>query len=113
MASTPEYASDGTTLVEVINNFASQGYDGEFITIEGGRVRCKACGNETPAGDLQVEAMRRTEGASDPGDMAFIAAMTCPNCQAKGIATLRYGPEAPLEDADVLKALEDIRPGQE
>ncbi len=110
MASTSEYASDGTTLTEIINELEAQGYTGEFKTVASGSVQCLTCQGVVPAGDMRLEAMRRTEGASDPGDMAYVAALRCPSCDAQGTAVLRYGPEAPLEDADVLAALEDVRP---
>lgn len=109
MASTPEYASDGTTLVEIIDRFEAQGYTGEMAAAGEGRIRCRSCGTESPAGEVHLEGMRRTEGASDPADMALVAALRCPACDARGTATLRFGPEAPLEDNDVLAALEDRR----
>lgn len=109
MASTPEYASDGTTLVEVIDGYEAQGYTAELSAVPGGKVLCRVCGTETPAGEIEVEAIRRTEGASDPGDMALVAALRCPSCGARGTATLRYGPEASQDDAEVLADLDDLR----
>jgi len=66
------------------------------------------CGQDTPADELAVESFCRLEGASDPGDMAAVAAITCPHCDAKDVLVLRYGPEASPEDADVLLGLPDL-----
>jgi hypothetical protein len=73
-------------------------------------VRCEVCGEETPADELAVDSLARLEGASDPGDMAAVIAMTCPHCDAKDVLVVRYGPEASIADADVLSALPDELP---
>ena len=51
----------------------------------------------------------RLEGVSDPDDMLAAAALRCPNCGALGTVLLNYGPEAPIDDAEVLLALADER----
>ncbi|MCU1375219.1 MAG: endonuclease [Actinomycetia bacterium] len=63
------------------------------------------CGEATPADEVPVESLWRLEGASDPGDMAAVVAITCPHCDAKDVLVLRYGPEASAADSDVLLAL--------
>ena len=110
MSSTSEYASDGTTIVEIINEFETRGFTGGFVSGEGGTLRCVSCQAETPASAARVEALRRIEGASDPADMAAVAALQCSKCDAKGTIVLSYGPDTSLEDADVLAALETITP---
>jgi hypothetical protein len=62
----------------------------------------------TPADELAVDSLARLEGASDPGDMAAVIALTCPHCDARDVLIVRYGPEASLADADVLVALPDL-----
>jgi hypothetical protein len=71
-------------------------------------VRCEVCGQETPADELAVDSFARLEGASDPGDMAAVVALTCPHCDARDVLVVRYGPEASAADADVLVALPDL-----
>ena len=102
------YASDGTTLVEVISRFEAEGYDGQFAAVseDDGGVRCFGCGAVSPPGTVDLGLLRRTEGASDPADMVAVAGLTCPACGAKGTVALKYGPEASPEEADVLVALE-------
>jgi hypothetical protein len=56
-----------------------------------------------------MSSLRRLEGASDPDDMVAIVAITCPNCAAQGTVVLGYGPMATLQDAEVLKELQDDR----
>jgi hypothetical protein len=104
-----EYASDGTTLVEIINAFEADGYTGQFIALDGGKVRCARCREEVDASSVELHALRRTEGASDPADMAAVGALVCPSCGCKGTIVLRFGPEASVEEADVLRLLEDRR----
>lgn len=106
MTTAGEYASDGTTLVEVIRRFELEGYEGQFAADGDATVRCMGCGTSSPASDAGLGLLRRTEGASDPDDMVAVAGLTCPACGAKGTVALKYGPESSPEEADVLAALE-------
>jgi hypothetical protein len=104
-----EPARDPRGLDEILAALGQDGFTCSMTPLAGGTVRCGECGRESPAGDFAVAAVRRTEGASDPGDMSAIAALTCPSCGAKGAVVLRFGPEAGEADDDVLAALD--RPG--
>jgi hypothetical protein len=99
------YASDGTTLVEVIRRFELEGYEGQMAAVEGG-VRCFGCSAVSPASNFELGLLRRTEGASDPADMVAVAGLTCPACGAQGTVALKYGPESSPEESDALGALE-------
>lgn len=106
-ASTGEYASDGTTLVEVIRRFEEDGFTAQLAAAEGAAIRCFACGATSPAAKVALHVLRRTEGASDPDDMVAVAALVCPACGAKGTVALKFGPEASPEEQEVLTALDD------
>ncbi|MDQ3641869.1 MAG: hypothetical protein M3450_10540 [Actinomycetota bacterium] len=108
MTSTPEYASDGTTLVEVIRRLEQDGYVGQMAAVEGGMVRCFTCHQDSLASDVHIQLLRRTEGASDPDDMVVVAALICPRCGAKGTVALKYGPDASPEEVEALQLLDDI-----
>ncbi len=108
MSSTPEYASDGTTLVEVIRRFEADGYTAQMAAEEGGLIRCFACHQDSAASDVHLEVLRRSEGASDPADMVAVAALRCPRCRAMGTVALKYGPEASAEEDEVLRLLDDV-----
>lgn len=56
---------------------------------------------------MRVDSLSRVEGASDPGDMAAVVALTCPRCSRGSVLVLTYGPEASAADGDVLLALPD------
>jgi hypothetical protein len=99
-------ARDPRGLVEILAAFEQDGFACSMTPLTGGTIRCGQCGSTPPAGDFAVASLRRTEGASDPGDMSAIAAVTCPNCSAKGTVVLRFGPEAGEADEDVLPALD-------
>ncbi len=109
MSSSPEYASDGTTLVEVIRRFEAEGYVAQMAPVEGGVIRCFSCGGRSPAGEVHLHALRRTEGASDPADMVAVAALTCPRCGAKGTVALKFGPDASPEEDEALRLLDDAQ----
>lgn len=106
MSTDPEHVSDGTTLVEVIRTLEADGYTAQMAPREGGVVRCFACHTDSPAALAHIDALCRTEGASDPDDMVAVVALCCPNCRAKGTMTLKYGPAATCEEDEVLRLLD-------
>jgi hypothetical protein len=103
-------ARDATTLLEVLEGFASVGYEEGFRSEGGARVRCLRCHVDVAASGLDVDGMHRLEGASDPADMLVAVAATCPTCGAHGVLVANYGPEAMIEDAEVLRELESPPP---
>jgi hypothetical protein len=109
MASGADYSSDGTTLVEVVKAYEDDGYTGQFGAREEAMVICFACRRMTPAREVQLDKLRRTEGASDPDDMAAVGAVVCPHCGQKGTLVLHYGATATPEEDEVLRDLEDRR----
>jgi hypothetical protein len=109
MANGPDYSSDFTTLVALVDAFVADGYAGNFGAREEAMVMCFACHTLTPAREVRLEALRRTEGASDPADMAVVAAVVCPHCGQKGTLVLHFGAEATPEEDEVLHDLEDDR----
>jgi hypothetical protein len=98
------------TLKGVLTEFEADGYTGQFGARPGGMIRCFACRAESTPSATAPTRLRRLEGASDPDDMLAIVAVRCPRCAAAGTLVLAYGPEAPLEDSEVLAALPDVDP---
>jgi hypothetical protein len=96
---------EAVTLLSVLDHFAALGFTGQFDAQAGAVVRCLTCRQGTAAAEMDVEDLRRLEGASDPSDMLAVAAMRCPHCGARGTLVLNFGPEATAEDDDVLQAL--------
>ena len=101
-----EAARDPRGLDEILAAFEEDGFTCSMTPLAGGTVRCGECGQSPAAGDFVVASLRRTEGASDPGDMSALAAITCPSCGAQGTVVVRFGPEAGEADEDVLAALD-------
>jgi hypothetical protein len=96
------------TLNELMSTFEAEGYRGQLAARPGGFVLCMSCQMESPAGEMQLDALERMEGASDPDDMLAVAALVCPVCSTSGTLVLGYGPEASVDDADVLLSLGDV-----
>ena len=99
--------SDNTTVVAELERLRGDGYGEDFYIEPGPAVRCRSCGTTIPAADLELDALRRLEGASDPADMVAILALTCSSCGAKGTALVHYGPGATEEEDELLLALPD------
>lgn len=97
-----------TTIVDLLSDYAAAGYDTELSVTVDARVHCKACGEDTAAVAMQLDSLRRIEGASDPDDMQVVVALVC-RCSAKGALVLGYGPNAGEDDANVLVGLQDHR----
>ena len=106
-----EYASDGSTLVEVTDAFGRSGYTSTMLVRDGGLL-CRSCGTPNEPERYAVHCVRRTEGASDPADMAAVYGLECPSCGARGTLTLKFGPGTGAEEADVLRRLPDDRKGR-
>lgn len=100
------YASSASTLTEIIQLMEQSGYGAQMIVADGGRITCRACGSTQRPARYEVHDQRRTEGASDPADMALVVAMRCPECGASGTLTAKYGPAATPDEAEVLRQLD-------
>ena len=101
--------SDGTTLVEVIEGFRKRGFNSDFSSLAGAKIRCESCGAETDAKEFVIERLRRMEGASDPDDMLAVIATRCPSCHSDGTLILGYGPMASGDDTDIAASMKDGR----
>jgi hypothetical protein len=102
-------ARGARTISEVLGLLERDGFTGQFRVLDGGRLQCLTCRNELDARDVHLEQLERLEGPTDPADMVAVAALRCPKCSTRGTVVLTYGPEASLEDSDVLVALDDER----
>lgn len=100
--STPRY---GATLGEIIATLEAAGFTGQMAARAEGMILCLTCRRESPASAFRLQAMRRTEGASDPADMLAVVGLSCPACGAQGTVVLGYGPEADPDDAEVVAHL--------
>lgn len=106
-----QYARDPSSLTAIITTFEQEGFTGQLAVREGAVLTCLSCRTDSAATDFEMEVLRRTEGASDPADMAAVVGLVCPHCDAKGTVVLKYGPEASPEESEVLLALDDEREG--
>ncbi len=98
----------GRTLTELVEAFELEGYRGQMAARPGGYVLCTSCHQETHASEMQVDGLERMEGASDPADMLAVVALVCPVCRGHGTLVVGYGPDASLDDSEVLTELGDV-----
>jgi hypothetical protein len=96
----------GLTLLDAIHDFERRGYGGQFGAREGGRILCFTCQTRNDPREVRLDGLRRVEGASDPADMAVVAALRCPRCGARGTGTFMIGPMASPEDNEALRLLQ-------
>ena len=99
--------SDNTTIVGLLAQFREDGYGGDFMVQSGPSLRCRECDHEIPVAELELDAMRRVEGASDPDDMGAVLAVSCPSCGTKGTALVSYGPTASEDEDEFVRQLPD------
>ncbi len=102
-APVPQGAS---TILDVLNAAAEQGYRTQFIARDDELIECVACSAATAPETFEIERARRLEGASDPADMLIIVWSACPACGALGTLMLGYGPNAAGPDAALLGKLD-------
>ena len=101
--------TDGCTIAEAMHRLETEGYAGQFAARPDGTLLCFTCRRESPAAEVQLHRLLRTEGASDAADETAVVALTCPRCGTRGTVVLTYGPEASADDAEVLRLLVDSR----
>ena len=105
MSERPTQPPFGATLGEIMRILEGAGFTAQMAARPEGMLLCFTCRTESPAAEFELQAQRRTEGASDPDDMLAIVGVVCPNCGAKCTAVLGYGPESDEDDAEVLARL--------
>lgn len=105
MVTTSDANSSAATLTEITQRLERKGFEGQFGVVDADEVRCFTCHATQFAHELNVEEMLRTEGASDPDDMAAVAAVICTSCGAHGTLVLNYGPASDPDDSEVLRLL--------
>jgi hypothetical protein len=96
---------EAQTLTGVLRELEHEGYTCQFAAQPGGQIRCIECGHEFRPEHATVATVRRLEGASDPDDMLAVLPVTCPECGARGTLVLGFGPEAAIEDSEIMAAL--------
>jgi hypothetical protein len=96
--------SDSTTLVELLDELAAEGFAAQLEVRPSGEVVVCATGKTVDPGELTLHSMRRLEGASDPADMVAVAAVSTPD-GVRGTLVLKFGPDASEGEAAVLAAL--------
>ena len=101
--------SDNTTVLDVLEAFAADGYAGNVGITDDGLVRCPSCREEAEPTEVRLDQIRRLEGASDPDDMVAVLGMACPHCGERGAVVVKYGPTAGPGDTALLVAIEDAR----
>ena len=107
--SSPPTPAHGATLGEILTTLEADGFTAQMAGRPGGRLLCLTCRQESDAADFSLQAMRRTEGASDPDDMLAVVGLACPLCRARGTAVLGYGHNADPDDAEVVVRLGVLR----
>lgn len=100
------FASGASSVLELIAHYEERGFTDEMVLAGTAEVRCASCGTSQRAARYRLRDQRRTEGASDPDDMALVVALECPNCSARGTLALKYGPDASRQEAEVLRQLD-------
>jgi hypothetical protein len=98
-----------STITEVLESYAQGGFTSSFVVTEESELECLECENVTSANRFSMSSLRRLEGASDPADMIAVVAITCPICRSRGTTILGFGPNATVQDAEVLTELRDDR----
>ncbi|UDY37490.1 hypothetical protein [Dermatobacter hominis] len=94
-----------TPLGEVVDDLGDEGFEGQFRSEGGARIRCLTCDSTFEASTVVADDVTRLEGVSDPADMTMVVPVTCPTCSTAGTLVLGYGPDASAEDADVVRAV--------
>jgi hypothetical protein len=92
------------TVDEVVERFEAEGYVHHFVA-EAEGLRCPACDTVADPRKVRIDETARFEGPSNPGDETVVFALSNGPCGHKGTLVSAYGPEAPPEEAEVIRTL--------
>ncbi|MFN3255312.1 MAG: hypothetical protein ACE37B_06425 [Ilumatobacter sp.] len=93
------------TLVDVLQAFADVGYSANHGVRPNAELHCDVCASVSPAELVEVSALHRVEGASNPAEMQMVIGSSCPRCAARGALVVGFGPEASDDDQTFVMAL--------
>lgn len=105
----PGVPTGSSTLVEALEELRDLGFDSDMYLTADGLVHCGSCGHGMAPADMDLMAIRRLEGVSDPGEMAAVLGLVCRACGTRGSLLVRFGPEASAAEDAVLRAVVDHR----
>lgn len=93
------------TVLDAVRLLEAEGFHASFV-LDGGGLRCSACGASHSTDRAEVVRVFRFEGPSDPAEQAVIYAVRCPTCGVGGSIVSTYGPGADPEVTDRLVLLD-------
>ena len=91
------------TLVDRMRELDAAGWI-EQLSVNDGGLRCDGCRCWARPEDVEVDAVYRFEGPSDPGDESILFAISMP-CGHRGTLPAAYGKDTAPDVADVVKRL--------
>ena len=100
---------DAQTIRDVDNCFqelAAQGFGARASVGSAGTVACGVCGHVASARDVEILAVRRLEGVSDPSEEKIVLGLRCKQCRHKSALALTYGPSVSGADGEILQLLD-------
>lgn len=97
------------SIIEAVRRLEKAGYDAQMAVKSNALVFCYSCNQASDAREVHMTETFRSEGSSDPNEMAVIAGIQCPKCNAKGTLVVPYGPTANADDAAAFRRLIDDR----
>ena len=92
------------TLAETVEELQHKGYTHPLVA-KGGKLVAPAADVAFDPETLCVDEIHRFEGATDPGDMSILFAISTPDQGIKGTWSSPFGAAASPEAAEVLRAL--------
>lgn len=95
------------TLSEAITRLSAAGYV-QNLYADGRHLVCGDCKTRFDPSTMTVDEIVRFEGASDPDDQAILYGLTSDHGH-RGLYSVAYGPNTPIDDSRVLNALPDAR----
>lgn len=91
------------TLADRMRELHAAGWTEQLSVTDGG-LSCDSCRCWSAPEDVEVDAVYRFEGVSDPGDESILFAISMP-CGHRGTLPAAYGKDTAPEVADVVKRL--------
>ena len=98
------------TVSEVLRRLTAAGYTDDYRA-DGQGLKSRSKGTVHPPERFVIDEVVRFEGDSDPSDESAVFALTSEADGTRGTYTVAYGPIMDALDADIVRLLQEAKPG--
>ncbi|MBN8547867.1 MAG: hypothetical protein J0M12_00985 [Deltaproteobacteria bacterium] len=99
-----------STVVELLSKLSESGCNSSFV-FHNGALRCPETGARYGKEELEIQAIHRFEGESNPNDLTIVYVIRA-NDGTRGVFVDAFGPQGDAKASEFLQQVDDLRRGR-